>query len=264
MRKATGNDLVAICSYLERDIANCIYMYIDIGTYGLDNPNMEVWLEEENGSLTLVAMRYYNSLQVFSIGDSADVRDVCELIRKHRFAIINGRMALLERIQRNCEGYSLQPGQVYLCNGYLHREIPVVIEHASYGDYAEIAALLCADPVFAHYDPISLEHQLRERAATGMGRSRIIRVDGRIIAHIATFAEYRGLAVTSGLVVDPNYRNFPYGTILESELFRELMEEGKQVYTFVLERKRGLLLKTMGCSLIADYGKMVPIKQTLN
>ncbi|MBQ5992008.1 MAG: GNAT family N-acetyltransferase [Clostridia bacterium] len=261
MRKATENDLAAIRSYLERDIANCIYMYIDIGTYGLSNPNMEVWLEEDGGAPSLVAMRYYNSLQVFSIGDSADVREVSELVRERRFAIVNGRMALLGRIRSGCEDYTLQPGQVYLCNGFLHREIPVAIEPASDGDYAEIAALLCADPVFAHYDPVSLEQQLRERAATGMGRSRVVRKDGRIIAHIATFAEFRGIAVTSGLVVDPAYRDFPYGTILESELFRELLEEGKQVYTFILERKRGLLLKAMGCTLVADYGKMIPVRE---
>lgn len=260
MRKATESDLSAIRSYLERDIANCIYLYIDIGTYGLDNPNMEVWLDEDDRSLSLVAMRYYNSLQLFSLSDSVNVDEVIDLIRDRNFAVVNGRMSLLEKIQKGCESYVIHPGQVYRCNGYLHRDIPVRIEKASDSDYPEIAALLCSDPVFAHYNPASLEYQLRERAASGMGRSRVVRSDGRIIAHIATFAEYRGIAVTSGLVVDPNYRDYPYGTILESELFRELLAEGKQVFTFITERKRGILLKAMGCTLVADYGKMVPVK----
>ena len=257
MRKATENDLPAISAYLERDVANCIYMYIDIGTYGLSNPNMEVWIEEGEQGISFVAMRYYNSLQLFALDDADTSAEIANLINERRFAVVNGRLAILNRLIDGCSGYETHPGQVFYCKDYLHKDIPTQIEKAEDEDYREIAELLCRDPVFAHYEPSSLEHQLRERAESGMGRSRVIRASGRIIAHIATFAEYGDIAVTSGLVVDPDYRDYPYGTIMESELFRELLSEGRRVYTFVTDRKRGMLLKALGCELVADYGKMV-------
>lgn len=257
MRKANAKDLSTILSYLRRDIPNCIYMYIDIGKYGLDNPNMEVWLGEGESELNLVAMRYYNSLQLFSLSDVWEVEAVAELINMYDFPVVNGKVALLEKLQTYCRCYELHPGKVFACKGYMKKDLPFSIEHSNSSDYYEIAQLMCSVSTFAHYDVDSLAYQLRERAETGMGRNRVVRVNGQIIAHIATFAEFDNIAVTSGLVVSPDHTDYPYGSIMESELFRELLEEDNLVYTFITDRRRSMFLRSIGCQQVADYGKMV-------
>lgn len=253
---ATQQDLNDIMAYFRRDIPNCIYMYIDIGKYGLDHPHMRVWLDRDENGLTLVVMRYYNSIQLYSLSENWDVESVAALINETQVSVVNGRVAMLERVLPLCPGYALKQGEVYQFTDHIHKASDVVVEHASSADYDEIARLVCADKTFAHYTPASLAAQLREREESGMGRSVVIRRDGKIIAHIAVFADFGGIAVPSALIVHPDYRDYPYGSIIESALLMELLGEGKQVYTFVTENGRKALLRALGCPRVADYGKM--------
>ncbi len=261
INRAVKEEIPEILGYLDRDTANCIYMYVDIGTYGLDNPAMKVWIERNSaGEIDLVIMKYYNSLQLFSADDTFDTESCAELVRIEDVPVINARYSLLEKIMPFVPGYELEHGIVYRCGRGIEREAPFCIERARDNDFGEIAELICSAETFAHYEPETLAVQLKERASTGMGRNLVIRKDGTIIAHIATFAEYRDVAVTSGLVVREGNGDFPYGTYLENYLFRELSEEGKRVYTFVTGRMRVKLLDAMGFPQVADYGKMKKIR----
>ena len=257
MRKIVKEELPVVMDYLRRDIPNCIYMYVDIGTYGLDNPNLELWIDGEPGDIRLVFMQYYNSLQLFSAEDDFDVGSAAAFISERRYPVINGRIATLRLLETALPEYVVHDGLVFRCDNYMHKEIPFLIEEAREDEFQEIAELICGEPTFAHYEVNSLREQLLERLHTGMGRNRVVHVDGRIIGHIATFAEYETIAVTSGLVVNHNYTAYAYGSIMESELFRELLEEGKTVYTFITERKRAAFLRALGCKQVADYGKML-------
>ncbi len=263
MRKATKQDIASITAYLKQDIANCIYIYIDTGTYGIDNPNMEVWIDGEPDQLKMVAMRYYNSLQLFAADDDWDKESIIALIRKNRFPVINGRLAMLDAILPEIPGYTIHRGEVYQYNKPIEKQTAIQIEKAGDRDYREIALLTCMDENFAHYDPLSLEKQMRERAETGMGRSLVIRENGKIVGHIATYAEFENLAVTSGLIVHPDYEGKAIGFLLENALVKELQSEGKTVFSFVSSRGRKALLRAMGCTLVADYGKMVPAKEPI-
>ncbi len=257
MRAAVSGDLDAILTYLRRDIPNCIYMYIDIGKYGLDNPHMHVWLDEDADGLRLAVMQYYNSIQLYSLADDWDVDGVAALVLEKRVSVVNGRLAMLERLFPLCsELYELHAGEVFRFTDHIHKESGVTVEHAAESDFPEIARLVCSDRIFAHYTPESLAAQLLERQRSGMGRSVVIRRDGRIIAHIAVFADYGGIAVPSALIVHPDYRDYPYGSLIESYLLMELLAEGKEVYTFVTENGRKALLRALGCPHVADYGKM--------
>ena len=109
----------------------------------------------------------------------------------------------------------------------------------------------------ANYEVHDLARQLTERAETGMGRNYIIRKDGKIIAHIATFAETENIAVTSGLIVHPDYRNYPYGAMMESYLVNRLLEEGIKAFTFVNSTKRIKYLNALGMKMCGEYEKLV-------
>ena len=103
-------------------------------------------------------------------------------------------------------------------------------------DVPEIAALLASDPALGgQYTPEGLAEQLLERMRTGMGRSFVIRRDGRIAAHVATYAECPEFMVTSGLVVHPDYRDTPCFFWLDQWVARLAEAEGKAQYGMVLE-----------------------------
>lgn len=257
MKEATNKDISALLDFLRNDVGNALYLYMDIGKYGLDNPNIRVWFEEKGTGINCVVMKYFSSFQLYAASSPACIRDIQALIKAYQPEMVSGPAFLIRSIQKELHG-EFTYGTVFQIREYREFEPVCPIEQATVSDTSEIAALICTAPSFGkHYQAEALAGQLAERISTGMGRSFIIRKDGKMIAHISTFAEYGQLAITSGLVVHPTHQGTAsYGTILESYLFNLLLREGKQVYTQVLHPNRVRALRCLGGTIIGQYGKI--------
>lgn len=254
MKEATNKDISALLEFLRNDVGNALYLYMDIGKYGLDNPNIRVWFEEKGTGINCVVMKYFSSFQLYA-SSPACIRDIQALIKAYQPEMVSGPAFLIRSIQKELHG-EFTYGTVFQIREYREFEPVCPIEQATVSDTSEIAALICTAPSFGkHYQAEALAGQLAERISTGMGRSFIIRKDGKIIAHFSTFAEYGQLAMTSGLVVHPAYQGITsYGTILESYLFCLLIKEGKQVYTHIQHPSRIRMLQRLGGTVIGEYG----------
>lgn len=212
MKVATENRLSEIINYLAQDIAHCLYMYIDISKYGLSsNPNMTVWYDTYEDELNLVVMKYHDSIQIYTRSNVWDVDGVKDIISNEKVLMVSGRLDLIELIYTLCnDNYEITSGYVYRLENYKIFDDIGLIEVAQESDMLEIAELICSDvEIGGHYHVSDLANQLLERMRTGMGRNLIIRDNGKIIAHIATYAEYNNIAITSGLIVHPDFRKFP-------------------------------------------------------
>ena len=136
-----------------------------------------------------------------------------------------------------------------------------LIEDGHEADTMDIAQLIAQDEgIGSYYEVEDLANQLSERIRTGMGRSFVIREKNKIVAHIASYAEFNGIATTGGLIVDPKYQNGLYGGVLESHLVHTLLQEDFQVYTFVTNRLRKKLLTAWGNTCVGKYGKMTRVR----
>lgn len=259
MRQAKLDDVPAILTYLKRNIDDCVYMYIDIAKYGLENPNMKVWFDSDDNGITIVVMKYHTSISVFTDVDNWNVEEVSELIRNEGVLSVTGRKDLVEKIHSICnEKYDVSYGYVFNFTDYRVDTIDAEIELATTDDTLEIAKLITTDDgIGSYYEVENLAQQLAERIETGMGRSYVIRNEqGRIIAHIATYAEFNGIATTGGLIVSADCRNGVIGSVMEGFLVRTLRDENFKIYTFVTERLRKRLLTAMGNKCVGEYGKM--------
>lgn len=258
MREATEKDLSAILPYLRESVQDCLYMYIDISKYGLNNPNMNVWLDEDEQGICLVVMKYHTGVAVYSDRESWDLEGVVKIIRDNKAMSITGKREMVEQLMTELsEEYNVTYGTVFEFTKYMDLDYDGTIEEATEEDTLEIAKLISIDEgIGSYYDVQNLANQLAERMKTKMGRSYIIRRDGVIIAHIASYAEHDGLATTSGLIVAPEYRNELLGSILERYLVEQLKADGFKVYTFITERLRERLLSAMGNEIVGKYGKM--------
>lgn len=258
MRLADKKDFEQILEYLEKDIGNCVYLYMDIKKYGLEDGHIKVWVNSEE-KLTTVVMRYYDSLQIYADKQLGDYEGIRQCVLKEKVKMVSGEKTVIAKLLENDfirKQYADKEGFVYLFKDYKMLSCEE-IEEAKLEDMEEIANLMCMDDNFAkNYKPEILAKQLRERMLTKMGRNYVIRKDNKIIAHIATFAEDMGIAVTSGLIVHPKYRNYPYGTIMESYLVNVLQRENFKVFTFVNERKRIKLLKALGSEECGCYATL--------
>lgn len=260
MEIAKEKDIDDILIFLKKNVSNCLYMYIDIKKYGLQNPNMTVWLSRGDSSnkVNTVVMKYYDSIQLFSDNREWHKEWLAKLILKEKYSMISGEAFMIRQLEELLrEEYQSEYGEIYQLPSYRKTDDTDIVQYAREADMEEIAELICMDESFkANYQPKILEKQLKERLLSGMGRNAIIRDNKRIVAHIATYAEFEDIAITSGLIVHPEYRTSSYGFIVESVLTNDLLDLGKFVYTFALEKKRKQFLAVLGARVCGEYGKL--------
>ncbi len=259
MRSADTRDIPAILEYLRRHVADCLYMYIDIAKYGLDPAFLRVWLTEKDGKPATVVMKYHTGLSFYAESeDDWDLEGVHALVESEKPLSITAKRSLLEVLHgKISETYNAEYGYVFEFTAYQPMEPGIRVERATEEDTMEIARLVTADEsIGSYYEIRDYADQLAERMRTGFGRSYVIREDGKIIAHIASYAEFDGLATTSGLIVDAEHRSGIYGAYLEKYLVEDLIGDGFAVYTFIEKRLRKKLLERMGNRCVGEYGKL--------
>lgn len=259
MKKACEKDKITILNFLRKDIANALYMYIDIKKYGLLNENVDVWYEDKTNCLSTVIMRYHNSITIYSKDSSLIFDDVLSIINNYNVTIVNGNYESITNFAKYLKKEVDSIGYVfklYACsNGYYS---DVRIEKPKKEDFDEIARLICDDKTFNKlYNINEIKTQLLSRLNDGFGRNYIIKDQNKIIGHIATYAEFDGIAITSGLVVDKNYQNGIYGAMLERYLINTLIDENFEVYTFVTNRIRKKYLEVNKNKLVGYYSRII-------
>lgn len=257
MREATEEDKKQILQFLQMDLKNCIYLYIDIMNYGVCSENMKVWIDMEGEEMSLVVMKYYDSFQIYSRQSELDSTAVAELLKKYPVAMISGRRDLMEQLAKECPDYKATYGVVFVMDRYRNMQAKTEILRATEADAEEIAELICSDDELGrHYTVEGLATQLRDRIGTGTGRSYIIRENGVIVAHTATYAEAEGIAVVSGTIIKPECRNKNYYILISNYMMEQLAKEGKTAYTFSISEKMIQYHDKLHAKC-GEYGKLV-------
>ena len=263
MTEASEKDIDNIILYLKENIQDCIYMYIDIKKYRLNNPAMKVWVDKDcNNQIKFVIMKYHTGISLFSTDEEIPKKDLANLIEQNNPGSITGKRNLIEKLQPFFTSkYYVEYGFIFKFERFHDFGGYDLIEKATVADALDIARLVASDSdIGAYYDIEDLACQFQERMRSQMGRSYIIRDAGKIIGHIATYAELDDIATTSGLKVDPAYEGHMLGAVLESYIVHQMLEEGFKLYTFVMSKKRCRLLKNMGNPIVGEYGKMIKIE----
>lgn len=259
LNKATEADLPEMMQFTEELLSEGLFVYLNLRNYGLEHPDVEFWLvrDDESSALLGIIMRYFWGVTTISRNDAVVIEPLMGLVNDIKPHVIQGRLQLIEMVQENLQdAYELESGWVFDLSDYRLFEIDEDVSRATRDELDEAAEFMFAEDVTrSHYpNPEALAQQFKERYDNGSGCNFIIRKDGKIIAHIGSYAKGFGIGTTSGLYVDEAYRDVPYGTFLESHLVAALKEEGLVPYTFSYTRKRKRLLDAVGAKVCCEHG----------
>jgi uncharacterized protein len=255
---ASESDRIDIIKELKKDILNNVYMYIDIITYGLNNDFMKVWIHRDSKEIKKIVLKYYDSFQIYVAEGEQDYTDIISLILEYKPAMISGKRDIIKSLNiRTNELYEDTYG-VVLTQSYVkiteNNLNPTLAEKK---DLEESAKLICTDKgIGGHYNPIDLMNQFINRYEDRTGRNYIIKDNGNIIAHYATYAEAEGIAVMGGLIVSAEYRGKGYARLLHSYLSNILIEEGKEAVLFCHEENVLKMYLNLGAKIHSRYGKL--------
>ena len=261
MKKAnTANELFKVLEYIKPHKGECIYMYIDLIIYGIEEPFIDLWYEKDVNGVCFVVMRYHSSLQIYSHNNSVDYSALMQIVKTYHIKIINGKVSLLSNLQNSLSSYTLKSGWMF--RGKMKKELfideHVLVELAVPEDAEEIATLMCSSEQWSNtYNVKDLALQLKERMESGMGRSFIIKDNNKIVAHDATFAETPDLVMASGLIVKEEYVDRMYAAILGAAMDRIFLAEGKEKFFHISDKRRMRMYQLIGHELIAETGKLI-------
>lgn len=257
MRPVKRNEYNKIWRYYKRDIPNCVYPYINITNLkNGEDKNITFWYDENENGIETVLMKYYDSIHIYSLNDLCDLTDAAKIICKHNVSMVSGKSALIKRLNDILENYEAEYGFIFEMDSCRAVKNSNGIQRATVDDVPEIAALICSDKsIGGHYTPEVLEKQMISRMQTQTGRSYIIRREGAIIAHTATYAEADGIAVVSGTIVTPGCGHEHY-FLISNFIIGELLNEGRQIFTFAVSDKMVRYHRATHKEC-AEYGKMV-------
>ena len=257
-RLAQKSDITKILAYLEKDLKNCLYSYIDLKKFGIENPNLTVYFDEGD-SICCTALKYYDGLQLFDADGKINAETTAQLIKELNSHIVSSTVDVIEKIYPLLKDiYEMEQGYVTEMLSMPAGKISEEVRPASIEEYDEIACLICSDEgVGGHYEPEELKEQLLTRLEEGMGRNYILKRDGEIIHHAATYAELDNLAVISGVITREDWRGKGIGTLAVRKLCHDLLKEGKKPCLFYYTKQAAGFYKKIGFEEGTGWAKLV-------
>ena len=256
--KAKEQDVEKLLTYFEQDLKNCLYSYIDLKKFGIENPNLTVYFDESDG-ICCTALKYYEGLQLFDADGKIDAEKTAKLIKVLNSHIVSSTVDVIEKLYPLLKDtYEMEQGYVTERLSMPECEISEEVRPAEIGEYDEIAKLICSDEgVGGHYEPDELKNQLLTRLGEGMGRNYILKRDGEIIHHAATYAELDNLAVISGVITREDWRGKGVGTLAVRKLCHDLLQEGKKPCLFYYSKQAEGFYKKIGFEEGTGWAKLV-------
>lgn len=257
-QKAKKEETNKLLKYFERDLKNCLYSYIDLKKFGIGHPNLTVYVDEEE-EICCTALRYYEGLQLFDAYGKIHAEETADLIRALNSHIVSSTVEVIDKLYPLLsDAYDREQGYVTEMLSAPKGAVSGEVRPAKEEEYDEIAQLICSDEgVGGHYTPEELKEQLLSRLQEGMGRNYILKRDGKIVHHAATYAELENLAVISGVITSEDYRGKGIGTLAVRKLCDDLLKEGKKPCLFYYTKQAEQFYQKLGFERGTGWAKLV-------
>ena len=235
-----------------------VYIYIDSIEVGFNSDNSESYVMLENKEIAALVFIYCHSIQLMEFKELPDeaAKEIADFIIRRNIIRVSGNSTLVQKVGKylNCR---ITYGYVMEFNGKEYKRSQKTI-WATEADLPKIAELICTDDsIGISYTFDNLYSQLSHRMLYEHCRNMIIKKNGEIAAHMATYAEIDKIAVLGGLITDPKYRGLGLGSILVKELSSEMRYTyGKTTLLYCFEEKYRKWYEKLGYSVVNTTAKI--------
>lgn len=260
LRTADNSDQEAILAFLRKNVGDCLYMYINVCAYGVDNPLMPVWVDRAEEAVHAVLTRYYNCLRLHCTESYSGLQDVARIVNETPHTLLFCSEQISARLQPLLSGrYAVVKSNVLEMPQRYRRFDFSKIERAEEKDLPEIVALLDSDPVYAgQCNPQELVEQMAHRMRCGAGASFIIRNEsGEIVVSESIMAQTEELLIGSQLICRADVRKQFLSETMENYFMKLAVDTGRKLFGIIVDERRlrqwmacGAVLAGVGCKLI--------------
>lgn len=256
------NDQEIIEKYIAKDYPKCLYLYLDLKQYGVKSKSVATFVQSQKGMIQAVYLKYYNCLHVYSKENDFDLDEFYSFFDSSTYSMIYCEKTTAYYIWN--KWFSSQSKDFDITPGWVARIRQVdmkaqnVIQVADDNDFPQIVMLIHEDEdIGRSYNLEELSEQLKERALDGYTRNFVIHEAEKVIAHACTNAEIDDIAVVAELVVDKEYRRKGYASQIWRFICKQLLDEGKEVYSFYYSTESRSLHRKIGFEEVCEWAKIV-------
>lgn len=223
-----------VFEYIGDDYQNCLYTYIDLCKYGLDNENFKVWIQyDDDNNICCIISEYYGGFQLYSKSYNLMADELIDFLKQEEAQGISARKQSIDLIEEAFPDYHKTTGII----GKL-TELSYPPNADAYSapleEMEEISRIVSQNENLSkHHSYESIYKQFCERKMDNFGRNFVLRnpENGEIICHAATYAETGNLGVIGGVLTTDNYRGKGYSKGTLAAICNELLSENKTVFS---------------------------------
>lgn len=260
----TDADKPELFDYIGDDYGKCLYIFIDLKMYPLDGERFKAWVQrDDSGGIRAVVTEYYGGYQVYSRYADLDSVEIATFLEKQEVSVAFGFQGTMEAVYSHLSGYAKEVGSLARLKNL--QSVPNEAAYsASLDEMTDIVELISQDEnLGGPYTFDELFTQYEDRKKTGFGRNYVLRDSdtGEIVCHVATNAEVDELAIIAGAITNPKYRGQGYSKGVLAALCRELLNEGKDVFSFFYISAAERMHEGVGFERVGDWVKLVRNKE---
>ena len=251
-----------ILTYIGKDYFSCLYLYLNIKKYGFNSNKIDIYIQEKNNNISCVLLKYYSCLHIFSKNNDFELIELNSFIEHNSFSMIYCSAAtadiIYSNLSKNIKNKSdITKGWVAKITN-VDKKPNILPIYAKKEDFEQIIKLIYEDEdIGRSYNFEELTKQIEERNKEGYSRNVVIKKDGIVIAHACTNAETEDIAIVAELLVRKEYRRKGFASEIWRFFCNELLNEGKEVYSFYYSQGSRNLHKKIGFFEVCEWAKIV-------
>ena len=248
----------SIINYVGNNYPECLYLYLDFIKYGFEVNYVNTWVLLNDKKIDGIILKYHTGMHVYTANDNFEASEVCELINELTPDMICSRKDVIEKLSSvlNMTLYETEFGHIGKCSKVIGCN-NINVANAEKTDFRQIAELLYQDEgIGASYELDELSNQMQERNKQGFVRNYVIKDSNKVICHVCTGAELGKISMISGVVTDIMARGKGHATNLLAYTCKELLEEGKEVYSVYYTDQATKLHHRVGFVDYCEFGKL--------
>lgn len=251
-----------VISYLKKDILKCVYLYINLIKYGVNNINISGYVYlDERCNIKCVIVKYYNGIQIYSENNAFDKCELVRILNKLKPKVISGSSDTIKDIYPYfIDKYNLEVGYVSKLDRnitFFENRNEYTIQKNNKSLLYKVSDLISSDfNLGGHYTKEELYKQLSDRIDDNFGRNYVILDEYGIVSHAATYAEIEDIGVIGGVITRSDKRGNGIGSFIVNRLCQDLILEGKDVYLFYENRVAGEIYKKIGFIENIEWSKL--------
>lgn len=236
LRHCDSTYISPVVDYIGKERGRCVYLYLDLLSYGTGRREMGLWVSEQQGKIQGAAYRYFNTLHLYSRGYFPQA-DAEVLIKQLDPGCITGPQGCIDALPQELLNGTYQREESFIATAKTRLAAMDAsdIRRGAIADIQAVADMMLTSTTYSSvYTAQELCGQMRDRMLSGNGRLFVIRDEnGDLAASNATYAETKDMAIVSGVIVSKNHRHMGYGSRLTAGVWNLLYDEGKTCYAFL-------------------------------